>query len=110
MEAQRNEMLKLVEKNGWKALELDNNDFYKWSLETWLLESIWSPIGITAYVSFLIDPQSDFQNPIAWAIELSDEKPVYGKERKSFEASLKQWKNQKNDFLKFLSEIRNQQK
>ena len=74
-----------AEKNGWKATELDNYDFYKWSMETWLLESVWSPIGVTAYVSFLIDPQSDFQNPYAWAIEVSDEKPVYGKVRNSLE-------------------------
>ncbi len=110
MEAQRNEMIESAEKNGWKATELDNYDFHKWSMETWLLESVWSPIGVTAYVSFLIDPQSDFQNPYAWAIEVSDEKPVYGKERNSFEVSLKQWKNERNDFLKFLSEIRSQQK
>lgn len=110
MEAQRNELLELAEKNGWKYVELDNYDFQQWSMETWLFESVWSPIGVTAYISFLIDPQSDFQNPCAWAIEVSDEKPVYGKERKSFEVSLKQWKNQKNDFLKFLSQIRSRQK
>lgn len=106
MEAQRKEILESVEKNGWKATELENYDFHKWSMETWLLESLWSPIGVTAYISFLIDPQSDFQNPYAWAIEVSDEKPVYGKERNSFEVSLKQWKNEKTDFLNFLDEVR----
>ncbi len=109
MEAQRDEMLESVEKDGWKAIELDNYDFHKWSMETWLLESVWSPIGVTAYVSFLIDPQSDFQNPYAWAIEVSDEKPVYGKKNNCFKVSLKQWKNERNNFLKFLSEIRSQQ-
>lgn len=108
MEAQRNEIIKLAAKNGWKATELDNYDFRQWSMETWLLESVWSPIGAKAYVSFLIDPQSDFQNPYAWAIEVSEEKPVYGKERNHFTVSLKQWKNEKNDFLKFLSNMRSQ--
>ena len=110
MEAQRNELLELAEKSGWKATELDNYDFHKWSMETWRLESTWSPIGATAYVSFLIDPQSDVQNPYAWAIEVSDEKPVYGKQRNHFEVSLKQWKNEKNHFLKFLEEIRSKNK
>ncbi len=109
MEAQKKEMLELTEKNGWKVTELDNYDFHKWSMETWLLESIWSPIGTTAYVSFLIDPQSDFQNPYAWAIRVSDEKLIYGKESNHFEVSLKQWKNEKTDFLKFLDELRNRQ-
>ena len=102
-------MLKLVGKNGWKATELDNYDFRRWSMETWLLESAWSPIGLTAYVSFMIDPQSDFQNPYAWAIEISEEKPVYGKERNRFTVSLKQWKNERKDFIEFLSEIRSRQ-
>ena len=74
MEAQRNELISLAEKNGWKATELDNYDFQKWSMETWLLKSVWSPLDATAYVSFLIDPMSEFQNPHAWAIEVSDEK------------------------------------
>jgi len=110
LEWKRKEMLELAEKNGWKATELDNYDFHKWSMETWLLESVWSPTGATAYVSFLIDPQSDFQNPYVWAIEVSDEKPVYGKDRNCFTVSLKQWKNEKNDFLQFLLQVRNQQK
>jgi len=63
MKTQFNEMIELVEKNGWKATQLDNYDFSDWSMETWLLESIWSPIGETAYVSLMIDPQSDFQKP-----------------------------------------------
>ncbi len=110
MEAQRNELIELAEKNGWKCTGLDNYDFYKWSMETWLLESVWSPIGATAYVSFLIDPQSDFQNPYPWAIEVSNEKPVYGKFRDYLLISLIQWKNEKHIFLKYLSEIRNQSK
>jgi hypothetical protein len=53
---------------------------------------------------------SDFQTPYAWAIEVSDEKPVYGKERNCFTVLLKQWKNEKNDFLQFLEELRNRRK
>ena len=94
MEAQKNEFFELAEKNGWKVTELDNFDFHKWSMETWRLDSVLSPINTKACISFLIDPQSDLQNPYAWAIEVSDEKPVYGKER--------------NNFLNFLSDIRNQ--
>ena len=103
-------MIELVEKDGWRATGLDNYDFHKWSMETWLLESVWSPIGAMAYVSLLIDPQSDFQNPYAWAIEVSDEKPIYGKEGNCFLVALNQWKNEKDDFLKFLLQIRNNAK
>lgn len=109
MQAQRNELLELVEKKGWKVTELDNYDFHRWSMETWLLESIWSPIGATAYVYFVIDPMSDFQNPYAWAIEVSKEKAGYRKNKDSFLASLKHWKSEKNDLMKFLEEVRNSQ-
>lgn len=102
------EMLELAEKNGWKATELDNYDFHKRSMETWRLESVWSPVGKTAYVSFLIDPMSDFQNPYAWAIEISNEMPRDREQRNRFVASLKHWKNEKEDFFKFLSDIRSQ--
>lgn len=108
MEQQKKELFELTEKNGWKATELDNYDFHKWSMETWRLESVWSPIGKTAYVAFLIDPMSDFQNPYAWAIEVSKEKPVYREKRDSFLVSLNHWKNEKQHFLKFLSSLRNE--
>jgi len=107
MEAQRNELIELAAKNGWKATELDNYDAQNWSKETWLLESIWSPIGTLAYVTFPID--FELTRREAWAIEISDEKPVYGKSRDCLLISLKQWKNEKDNFLKHLSEIRNQQ-
>lgn len=106
MEAQRNEFLELVEKNGWKATELDNYDFHKYSKETWLLESIWSPIGLKVHVSFPLD-FINYEEKKAWAIEVSKEKPVYRQEKESFLVSLKHWKNEKNDFLKFLEELRN---
>lgn len=108
METQRDEMIELVEKNGWKTTQLDNYDFQKWSMETWLLESIWSPVGVTAYFSLMIDPFSDFQKPYPWAIEVRKEKPVYGANCENLTISLKQWKNEKDDFVKFLAKRRSE--
>jgi hypothetical protein len=110
MEGQRNELLEIVDKNGWKSIKLDNYDFHKWSMETWLLESVWSLVGTTAYVSFLIDEMCDLQDPFAWAIKISDQKPSYGKGRSDFTVSLKQWKNEKQEILNFLEQIRNAKK
>lgn len=96
---------KLIE-NGWKINELEKAELDWWAKEMWQLESVWSPVGKTAYISFLIDPMSDLQNPSVWAIEISDEQPVYGKERNCFLVSLKQWKNEQNKFLTFLDKVR----
>jgi len=110
MEAQRNEMIELAKKNGWKCSEFDNYDSHSWTAEVWRLESVWSPVVVTAYASFLIDPMSnDFKKPDVWAIEISKEKPIYGKSREGFTVSLKQWSKEKDNFLKYLSKIRSQQ-
>jgi len=110
MEAQKNELIELAEKNGWNCRELDNYDSQAWTFEVWQLESVWSPIGLTAYVSLLIDPMSDdFRKPDVWAIEISKEKPFYGKSRDGFTISLKQWNKKKGDFLNYLSKMRSPQ-
>lgn len=110
MEAQRNELIELTEKNGWKCSEFDNYDSLSRTVEVWRLESVWSPVGMTAYASFLIDPMSDdFKKPDVWAIEISKEKPVYGKSRDGFTVSLKQWSKEKSEIVKYLSRIRSQQ-
>jgi len=104
MEAQRNELIELAAKNGWKAIELDNYDAQNWSKETWLLESVWSPVGVCVYITFPIDFELTRRD--AWAIEISNKKPVYGESRDYLLISLKQWKNEKDNFLKYISKIR----
>lgn len=107
MEAQRNEILELAEKNGWKCREFDNYDSQAWTFEVWKLESVWSPVGLTAYVSLLIDQMSnDFRNPDVWAIEVSEEEPFHGKSRDGFVVSLKQWSKEKEKFFNYLAEMR----
>lgn len=110
MEAQRNEMIELAKKTGWKCQKFDNYDSQAWTFEVWKLESVWSPVGLTVYVGLLIDPMSDdFRKPHVWAIEVSKEKPFYGKSRDSFTVSLKQWSKEKESFLDYLSKMRDQQ-
>jgi hypothetical protein len=44
VETQRNELIALAVQNGWKCTEIDNFEAQNWSVETWLLESVWSPV------------------------------------------------------------------
>ncbi|MCU0238410.1 MAG: hypothetical protein MUC29_03135 [Pyrinomonadaceae bacterium] len=106
MITQRNELLEIIEKNGWKVICLDNYEFKDWATETWLLESVWTPIGETAYVSFLIDPMLGYENPSAWAIEIRKDKLKQEKTSENFVISLNQWHNKKDEFLQFLAQIR----
>lgn len=69
----------------------------------WLLESIWSPIGKMAFVTFMFEPEN---MEYVWEIMVSKEKPVnrFG----NFTLSLKGWEKELPEFIKYLSEIRNQ--
>jgi len=91
---------RLVEK-GWKVTELEKVELDWWASEMWRLESVWSPIGKTAFITFLLEPES---MKYVWAIMASEEIPVnqFG----NFTLSLKGWEKELPELIKFLSEIR----
>lgn len=106
MEAQRDELIALAAKNGWAATKTDNFEAHDWSVETWELESLWSPVGVKAYLTFPIDPQAHRERR-PWAIQVTAEPPAYGQNPSDFfETSLLQWKNDKQDLVDFLDRIR----
>lgn len=98
---------KLIEK-GWKITELEKVELDWWASEMWLIESVWSPIGKTAYITFLFEPSEAEE---VWDIVASSEKFEYrGDRKKSFFLNIKTsgWKKDLPEFIKYLSEIRNQ--
>ena len=106
MQAQRDELIALAAENGWVARQTDNFEAHDWSVETWELESIWSPVGVKAYVTFPIDPQAHRERR-PWAIYVTAEPPADGQNPWDyFESSLIQWKNEKQDLVNFLDRIR----
>ncbi len=104
MEFQRQTIREKVIENGWKITELEKYELEWWASEMWQLESIWSPIGKTAFVTFLLEPEN---MEYVWDIMASEAKPVsrFG----NFTLSLKKWEKELPAFMKFLSDIRNQQ-
>jgi len=51
-----------------------------WADELWVLESIWSPLGVRAHITFLVDPQIDVpskrkKGQQVWAVSVSASKP-----------------------------------
>lgn len=92
---------KLIE-NGWKIIELEKYELDWWASEMWRLESVWSPIGKIAFVTFLLDPEN---MEYVWDIMASEEKPVsrFGNST----LSLKRWEKELPEFMKFLDDIRN---
>ena len=107
MEFQRQTIFEKLIENGWKITKLEKYELDWWATEMWLLESIWSPIGKTAFITFLLEPEN---MEYVWEIMASEEKPANRFENQnSFSLSLKRWEKELPAFMKFLSDIRNQQ-
>ena len=106
METQRDELVALAAEYGWSARKADNFEAHDWSVETWELESIWSPVGIKAYVTFPINEQN-YRERKPWAIRVSAGRSgtVFGSTA-DFVTSLIQWKNEKHRFIEFLDQLR----
>lgn len=104
MEFQRQTIREKLIENGWKITELEKGELDWWASKMWLIESVWSPIGATAFVTFLLEPMEAKE---VWAIMISEEIPVdrFG----NFTLSLKGWEKELPEFMKYLAEIRNRQ-
>lgn len=65
--------------SGWRILhKLEMPEW--WADEMWHIESAWSPVGISAWIVFLVDPQLDHSSrrkgEHVWAVAASIEKPT----------------------------------
>lgn len=64
---------RLLSEHGWEITSRDS-DLDWWMDEQWVLTSSWSPIGKSAYISFLVDPMSTNQRKkgeAVWAVSAS---------------------------------------
>lgn len=102
MEFQRQTIREKIIENGWKINEIEKVELDWWADEMWMIESVWSPTGETAFVTFLLEPEN---TEYVWEIMVSKEKPEnrFG----NFTLSLKGWEEELPTFMTFLSEIRN---
>ena len=109
MQTQREELLAQLVEHGWRvAREVQEIEW--WADEMWQLESVWSPVGTVAYVTFLVDPQwnSDRnKGEHVWAVLISHDKPIERMVEREYTLSLGQgWKNRLPGLLHHLSRFR----
>jgi hypothetical protein len=78
MKTQQRQIEEMLVDEGW--LVVDKEQPAEWWLdEVWTLESGWSPIGATAYVGFLVDPQAPIERARGehiWAVCVTRESPT----------------------------------
>ena len=115
MEAQRAEIQSQLAKHGWNIVDVEDQALEWWGDEIWLLESVWSPVGVHAYVTFLIDPQSPARNRKkgqgVWAAKASAVRPVeWLTGAGEYTLSLGQgWEEELPGFFEYLAMLRNQE-
>ena len=119
MQTQRTELLSQLSEHGWHVASVEENLEW-WANEMWLLESVWSPVGSRAYVTFLVAPDAPIlpydktfrKIETVWAVMASATKPrEYLSAENQFTLSLGQgWGKELPAFFAHLSMLRNQNK
>ena len=64
--------------SGWEIVGREKSNLDWWADEIWKIESIWSPVGFTIYLTFLVDPQQSRvrkKGEDVWAIGASINRP-----------------------------------
>jgi hypothetical protein len=117
MKNQRAEILIQLPRHGWQVVPVEDHALEWWADEMLRLESIWSPVGSHAYVTFLVDPQSPHhrtrkKGESVWAVMASAEKPsAWQSADQSFTLSLGQgWEQRLPEFFGHLAKLRDYQK
>jgi hypothetical protein len=115
MKAQRTEILGELSRHGWNAIPVEVYELEWWGDEMWQLESIWSPTGSRAYLTFLVDPQVPHsrtrkKGEAVWAVMASPAKPVrWQSADESFTLSLGPgWEERMPHLFEHLAMLRNQ--
>jgi len=113
MQAQREELLNQLTVHGWR-IACQEEELEWWADEMWRIESLWSPVGSLAYVTFLVDPQSHHERKggeDVWAVIASITRPVNRLNVEGeFTMSLgRGWKQELPAFFEHLAFLRSQQ-
>ncbi|HYG81599.1 MAG TPA: hypothetical protein VD861_14485 [Pyrinomonadaceae bacterium] len=116
METQRNELLDQLAKHGWEAAPVEAAELEWWADEMWLLTSQWSPVGSTAYLTFVVHPEwyapDRKRGWGVWSAMASGGKPDHMYFVKdSYTLDLKhRWKESMPELLAHLSRLRDRRK
>ncbi|HEY0913469.1 MAG TPA: hypothetical protein VGE22_01245 [Solimonas sp.] len=78
MKPTKAKLLDHLEIEGWDVLHVQDGELDWWADEIWELISRWSPQGVRAFLTFLVDPQWEGPRPkgsAVWAIGLCGRHP-----------------------------------
>jgi hypothetical protein len=113
LNTQKREIQATLESQGWKIAESAIQPEW-WADEMWEIESTWTPVGVKAFITFLVDPQAQIyrrrKGEHVWAAMASREKPPFYLPQDSFELSLGSgWLERLPTLLEYLSALRSEE-
>ncbi|WP_299773308.1 hypothetical protein [uncultured Pseudoteredinibacter sp.] len=79
MKTPREKLESCIVENGWRIENVQYDGLDWWVDEIWELRSIWSPEGVSAYLSLLVDPLHEGarrKGQGVWAVGCSGESPA----------------------------------
>ena len=112
MKPNRQKVQEHLEMDGWEIKSIiDLNDLEWWADEIWQVNSTWSPQGVIAYITFLVDPQHEGnrrKGEAVWGFGCSKDYPTTSREAQSCSvlAFGKAFKNGINDFQLEMESLR----
>ena len=78
MQTQQMQLEEVLAEEGWRIAERESPCSEWWLDEVWILESVWSPAGRRAYVSFIVDPAvvgHRRKGEHVWAVAIGTQRP-----------------------------------
>ncbi len=79
METQASTLAETLVEYGWRILDKSELPVW-WADEIWEIESTWSPLARSAWITFLVDPAAEpssrKKGQKVWAVALSPVKPI----------------------------------
>lgn len=79
MKTPTNFLIDFLEMKGWEITDVQTENLEWWADEIWKLRSRWSPEGVSAFLTLLVDPQHDGnrkKGQFVWGVGCSSEYPT----------------------------------
>jgi len=121
MIAQRNKLIELLPRYGWEVINVEDHlrgwTDPDWFIdELWEVESIWTPNGLKAWITFLVDPQAPNlierkKGQSVWAVKAGLRKPPDSRigDSEIYLSLNAGWEKRLPEFFSRLSGLRNQE-
>ena len=109
MDSKSQQLEAALARKGWSIIERRTDGLDWWADEVWVVQSDWSPRGVCAFVTFLVDPQWEGPRPKGHGLYAVSVSPAPLSDRLNADApriALKRWASQLPGFVAAMETLR----